>query len=250
MPGSHLAVRPSIWGSAISIDSELFDTLTLVLCSMKEAAIFERLEELRSEGKGMFVSSSFQSHSLPLLHLISRFDKDTPVLFINTGYLFPETIEFKNQIAESMGLVVTDIRSTIPKSHQRDADGNLLFASDPDRCCYLNKTQPMESVLSQYDVWINGVRAIQNANRAQMELEQDAGFGCMRYHPLLHWSNKDIYDYRKLYGLPDHPLESKGYFSIGCEPCTMRMDLDNGRDGRWYGMNKTECGLHIELKKD
>lgn len=108
----------------------------------------------------------------------------------------------------------------------------------------------MEPILSQYDIWINGVRASQNDNRASMQIEQDAGFNCLRFHPILDWSNKDIHDYRVKHGLPEHPLETTGYFSIGCKPCTMKVDLSSGRDGRWYGLNKTECGLHLDLKKD
>src|SRR5690606_38040739 len=125
--------------------------------------------------------------------------------------------------------------------------GQFYFTSDPDRCCFLNKTQPMEPLLIGYDVWINGIRADQNANRKDMLSEQPASHGAVRFHPMLDWSGKKIFEYINEHNLPRHPLEDKGYMSIGCEPCTRKIDLSNDRSGRWFGMNKTECGLHTDL---
>lgn len=105
----------------------------------------------------------------------------------------------------------------------------------------------MEPVMMEYDVWINGIRADQNANRRNMKVEQPAPHDCLRFHPMLDWSNKMIYEYINEHDLPRHPLDDKGYQSIGCEPCTRKFDLNNERDARWFGMNKTECGLHTEL---
>ena len=98
-----------------------------------------------------------------------------------------------------------------------------------------------------YDVWVNGVRADQSAVRKQMKTLQPAPFDTLRFHPILDWSSKEIYQYRKAYDLPEHPLDSQGYQSIGCAPCTRKIDLNNERDARWFGMNKTECGLHTDL---
>ena len=131
---------------------------------------------------------------------------------------------------------------------QRDPDGKLLFTSDPDHCCYLNKTQPMEPVLMTHDVWINGVRADQSAVRAAMKIEQPARHGCIRFHPMLDWTPKMIWQYQKEHNLPKHPLEEKGYISIGCEPCTRKVDPEmQEREARWFGMNKVECGLNTDL---
>ena len=209
--------------------------------------ITQRIEDYKNGGKKLFVSSSFQTHSIPLLHIISRIDQTIPVMFINTGYLFPGTLKFRDQVAKLLGLTVINVKSLVSRNLQRDADGHLFFASDPDRCCYLNKTQPMESVLAEYDVWINGIRADQNANRRNMAVEQDGAFNCKRFHPILDWNSKMIYQYIKKHELPRHPLEDHGYMSIGCEPCTRKFDLNNERDGRWFGLNKTECGLHTDL---
>lgn len=207
------------------------------------------LERYRQMGKKMFLTSSFQTHSIPLLHIVSTIDRDIPILFINTGFHFPETIAFRDEITERFGLNLIDVRSFSSKLDQRDAEGNFYFTSDPDRCCFLNKTQPLEPYLMAYDVWINGVRADQNANRKNMKTEQNAPNGVVRFHPVLDWTSKMIFDYAKEHDLPRHPLEDKGYFSVGCEPCTQKYDANDGRDGRWVGLNKTECGLHTDLLK-
>lgn len=210
--------------------------------------IKNKVEGYLSQGKRIFTSSSFQTHSIPLLHIISRIDSSIPVYFLNTGYHFPETIEFKDYIAQLLRLNLINLKPDTPKNMQLDPEGKLLFTSDPDHCCYLNKTQPMERVLMNYDVWINGIRAEQNAFRGDMKVEQIAKHNVIRFHPMIGWTSRDIYAYRKKYKLPEHPLESKGYFSIGCEPCTRKLDMDmQEREARWFGLNKTECGLNTDL---
>jgi phosphoadenosine phosphosulfate reductase len=215
---------------------------------MKFEEIKAKIEDYRSSGKKMFTTSSFQSHSLVLLHMLSRIDKSIPVYFINTGYHFPETVQFRDHIADLFGLPIVDLKSDVPKFMQRDAEGKLLFTSDPDHCCYLNKTQPMDGILRSNDVWINGVRADQSAVRAAMKVEQPAQHGSIRFHPMLDWNSKMIWQYQKEYNLPKHPLEEKGYVSIGCEPCTRKLDPEmQEREARWFGLNKIECGLHTDL---
>src|SRR5436190_17692166 len=109
---------------------------------MQFEEIKSKIHEYKDNGKTLFTTSSFQSHSLVLLHLLSRIDKTIPVYFINTGYNFPETLRFRDEVANAFGLNVIDLKSDVPKYMQRDSEGKLLFASDPDHCCYLNKTQP------------------------------------------------------------------------------------------------------------
>jgi len=210
-----------------------------------------KLKQYQKEGKRYFTTSSFQSHSLVLLHMLSKIDSDIPVYFINTGYHFPDTVSFRDKIMADFGLTnLVDLKPLTPKNMQRDASGKMFFTSDPDYCCYLNKTQPMDAVLMKNDIWINGVRADQSKTRSAMKVEQQAPHGTIRLHPMLDWNSKMIHDYLKENQLPDHPLEAKGYFSIGCEPCTRKFDLDmQERESRWYGMNKTECGLHTDLVK-
>lgn len=212
--------------------------------------IKKKLTGYKEQGKSLFTTSSFQSHSLVMLHIISRIDPSIPVVFINTGYHFPETVAFKDEVSELFGLTTIDLHSSTPKFMQRDGDGRLLFTSDPDHCCYLNKTQPVDGLLRKYDVWVNGVRADQSAVRKAMKVEQPAPHGSIRFHPVLDWNPRMIHAYRKEFNLPKHPLEDKGYISIGCEPCTRRVDPEMiEREARWYGMNKVECGLHTDLVK-
>jgi len=209
--------------------------------------ITKYIENYKNQGLKLFVTSSFQTHSIPLLHIISKIDNTIPIMFINTGFLFPESLIFRDKIVKKFQLNLINISSSLSKIHQKDCDNNFLFTSDPDRCCFINKTQPMEPILNAFDIWINGIRADQNANRKNMKIEQDGAFDCKRFHPILDWNNKMIFDYIKKHNLPKHPLEEKGYLSIGCEPCTQKFDLNNDRNGRWAGLNKTECGLHTDL---
>lgn len=210
--------------------------------------IAEKIITYKKEGKKLFTTSSFQTHSIVLLHMLSRIDRTIPIYCLNTGYLFPKTLAFRDEIANMLQLNIINLSSCVPKSMQRDSEGRLLFTSDPDRCCYLNKTQPLENILSTHDVWINGVRADQSAARKAMKTEQAAPHNSMRFHPMLDWNSKRVYEYRKKYKLPEHPLDVEGYLSIGCEPCTRKIDPEmQEREARWYGMNKTECGLHTDL---
>ncbi len=203
----------------------------------------------KAKGKKLFVTSSLQTHSVVLLHIVSRIDPSIPVFFINTGFLFPESFIYKDQIAKAFGLNIIDVKSLVPKSQQKDQYGHLLFTSDPDYCCYLNKIQPLDAVLAEFDVWINGVRADQTAVRKAMNVEEQSKFGTLRFHPMLDWSQKDIYAYIRQHQLPRHPLDDKGYMSIGCEPCTRKMIPGDERSSRWFGLNKTECGLNTDLVK-
>ncbi|MEQ9307447.1 MAG: phosphoadenylyl-sulfate reductase, partial [Marinoscillum sp.] len=191
---------------------------------MEIPQIAEKLNQYKSEGKKLFTTSSFQTHSLVMLHILSRVDNTIPVYFLNTGYHFPETVAFKDQVGEQFGLKVIEIKSSMPRYMQRDESGKLLFTSDPDHCCYINKTAPTEELLKLHDVWINGVRGDQSATRKAMDTEQEAPYDTIRFHPMLDWNMKTIFAYIREHNLPRHPLDSKGYLSIGCEPCTRKLD--------------------------
>lgn len=215
---------------------------------MQKQQILSSLRHYADDEKKLFTSSSFQTHSMVLLHILSESPLSIPVYFINTGYHFPETISYKEQMTEQLGLQVIDLHSQTPKNMQKDAVGRLLFTSDPDYCCYLNKTQPMDKILQTHDIWINGVRSDQNQFRNALNVEESAPHGSRRFHPMLDWSAKDIFAYIKEYNISRHPLDKQGYFSIGCEPCTRKRHPDIGeREARWYGLNKTECGLQTDL---
>ncbi|HOU98787.1 MAG TPA: phosphoadenylyl-sulfate reductase [Bacteroidales bacterium] len=210
--------------------------------------IERRIKLYKHQQKKIFATSSFQTQSVPLLHIISRIDKSIPIYFINTGYLFPETILYRDKLIEKLSLNVIDLKPQVPKILQRDAKGNLLFTSDPDYCCYLNKIQPLDAVLAEHDVWINGVRADQSKVRAELYEEDFAPHNVIRFHPMLDWTKQMVYQYIREYNLPHHPLDEKGYVSIGCEPCTAKISLEEDeRAGRWKGLKKNECGLNTDL---
>lgn len=225
--------------------SAILDKLDL---ERRAETIIARIHSYLDAGNKVFTTSSFQSQSLPLLHIISRVDRDIPVYYTNTGFLFPETISFAESLADQLGLTVIGLRPEVTKNRQLDSSGRFLYASDPDHCCYLNKVAPLEPILIEHDIWINGIRADQSQVRSEMKQEEAAPHDCLRYHPMLDWDSRMVYYYRQQFDLPAHPLEDKGYMSIGCEPCTTRF-IGNGneRNSRWFGMNKTECGLNTTL---
>jgi len=212
--------------------------------------IAEKLAEYKSRSLTTFVSSSFQTHSLPLLHILSRFAPETPVYFLNTGFHFPETMAFRHVIADLMHLNIIDVESPVSKAGQRDEQGKFFFVNNPDHCCYLNKVLPMEPVIAQHDVWINGVRRDQTKFRSTLQEEEPLADGKLRYHPMLDWTSKMIWEYRNEYNLPEHPLEAKGYLSIGCMPCTRSFEeTQDTRGARWAGQSKEECGIQTEFVK-
>lgn len=218
--------------------------LSVIVCFMEIQSIRDKIFQYKSEGKRLFATSSFQTNSVVLLHIISKIDKTLPVYFINTGFHFPETITYKNIITQMLGLHVRDLLPHVPKAMQCNASGDLMFTYDPDYCCYLNKVQPVEALLKQYEVWINGVRADQNNIRSSFREEEATRYKAVKYHPILRWSGQEMDDYINFFDLPVHPLEKLGYKSIGCEPCTRPVNGPDVREGRWAGMKKTECGLH------
>jgi len=214
---------------------------------------FEQLElriyQYNYENSRIFLTSSFQTQSLPLLHMISKIDNSIPVIFIDTGFHFSETIQFKDQVTNLLGLNTISLKSSVPMYHQRDLNGNFFFTSDPERCCHINKVETLNQIMPSFDIWISGVRADQSVVRSKLQVEEETPTGLLRLHPMLDWDARRIYEYRMRYRLPEHPLEKKGFLSVGCQPCTRKTCSTGCRSGRWQGFNKTECGLHTHLVK-
>lgn len=211
------------------------------------AAIAARLAQFKQAGQSCFLSTSFQSNSVVLLHLISEIDREIPVYFINTGYHFPETLEFRDALVQRFSIRLIELRSDIPKCSQISRNARLLFVERPNYCCYLNKVLPLVPVKSKYDVWISGLRRGQSSHRQALEKVTVDESGKTKYLPILDWSQEMVDAYVNLYDLPLHPLHEQGYVSVGCEPCT-RPVISSGQDsrsGRWQGLAKTECGLHL-----
>jgi phosphoadenosine phosphosulfate reductase len=206
-------------------------------------------DQFTKEGRRVFATSSFQTQSVPLLHIISENFPKTPILFIDTGFLFPETYVFKDKLQKDLDLQVISLNSQIALNQQQDPNtGFFQYAIDTDKCCNINKVAPLESYKKNGDVWISGVRRDQTSVRNEMELFEYSSNDIIKFHPMLEWTSRDIYQYIALHNLPKHPLENEGYHSIGCEPCTHKITIEENRGGRWVGRNKTECGLHFNKK--
>lgn len=190
--------------------------------------------------------SSFGADSVVLLHMVARIDPATPVLFLNTEMLFPQTLTYQQRVAETLGL--TDIRVLGPDREAAflaDPD-TLLHRSDPDACCALRKTEPLRQALAGFEAWITGRKRAQGGIR-QALAPFEAADNRLKVNPLAHWTPADVQDYIQGHDLPRHPLVAEGYASLGCKPCTTRVHPgEDDRAGRWRGRDKTECGIHFD----
>lgn len=192
-------------------------------------------------------SSSFQTQSVPLLHIISRACPDMPVIFLDTGFHFMETLAFRDELRARYDLNIIVARPAIGKSQLLAKYGEGLYRRDPDLCCYINKVEPMQRVLSGMRAWVSGVRRDQTTHRKDLGVIEPQSSGLLKIHPMINWTRKDIWEYIERYRLPYHPLYPSGYLSIGCAPCTRPVSPgEEERAGRWAGTEKKECGLHTD----
>ncbi|MBS0124360.1 phosphoadenylyl-sulfate reductase [Thetidibacter halocola] len=192
--------------------------------------------------------SSFGAESVALLHLVAMVDRHTPVLFIDTALLFAETLVYQQEVAERLRLTdVRIIRAADSAVETRDPYGALRF-SDPDACCALRKSEPLEHALQGFDGWITGRKRYQSGTRATLDFfELEAATGRIKVNPLAHWGSEDTRTYMEENRLPRHPLVARGFPSIGCAPCTTPVaEGEDPRAGRWRGQAKEECGIHFE----
>lgn len=190
--------------------------------------------------------SSFGAESVVLLHLISIMDRKIPVIFLDTEMLFDETLTYQAELAARLRL--EDVRVIRPDRRAlfaKDPDG-LLHLSDPNGCCALRKTRPLEAALQGFDGWITGRKRYHGAMRMGLDFFENDGDKRIKVNPLAKWTHDDLRDYILNNHLPEHPLVAKGYLSIGCAPCTTPVRPDEGlRAGRWRRSAKTECGIHF-----
>lgn len=190
------------------------------------------------------VVSSFGAESAVLLHMVSEVDMATPIVFLDTGKLFWETLSYRSKLIDTLGLA--DVRSIEPDPVDlaaNDPDG-LLHKTNTDRCCYIRKTVPLEKALSGFDVVVSGRKRYHGGERRNLTPLVIDG-ARIKAEPLAGFSALDIELYMATHKLPNHPLTEIGYFSIGCEPCTVQGgSASDPRAGRWAGTNKTECGIH------
>ncbi len=192
--------------------------------------------------------SSFGAESVVLLHMVARIDAATPVLFLDTELLFPETLRYQRQVAAALGL--RDLRIIRPDREAlfaRDTEG-LLHRADPDACCALRKAEPLARALAGFSGWITGRKRFQGGRRANLQPVEADG-PRLKLNPLADWRPDDIQAYMARHDLPRHPLVARGYPSIGCAPCTSRaVPGEDPRAGRWRGLEKTECGIHFAAR--
>ncbi|MBB1491109.1 phosphoadenylyl-sulfate reductase [Paracoccus sp. MC1862] len=190
--------------------------------------------------------SSFGAESVVLLHMLSVAAPDTPVLFIDTEMLFPETLDYQREIAARLPLTdIRVIRAAQDEIAAVDPD-NTLHQRDTDSCCNVRKVVPLERALSQFDAWITGRKRFQGGERKELDFFEPEPPLRLRVNPLAHWRPQDVADYMDENALPRHPLVARGYPSIGCAPCTSPVkEGEDPRSGRWRGSAKTECGIHF-----
>jgi phosphoadenosine phosphosulfate reductase len=188
--------------------------------------------------------SSFGTESAALLKVMADVDPSIPVIFLDTGWLFDETLAYRNTLIETLGL--TDVRSIKPHEDtlsSQDPDRELWF-TDPDACCRIRKVEPLARALKPFSAWINGRKRFQGAARAAIPVVEEDG-ARLKFNPFANVSREEIEAIYRLGKLPPHPLVASGYQSVGCMPCSSRaVSGEDARAGRWRGRTKTECGIH------
>ena len=188
--------------------------------------------------------SSFGTESAALLKVMADVDPAIPVVFLDTGWLFEETLAYRDTLIKTLGL--TDVRSIKPDEQalsRQDPDRELWF-SDPDACCRIRKVEPLARALKPFAGWINGRKRFQGGARTDIPVVEDDGVR-LKFNPFANVSREEIEAIYTLGRLPPHPLVASGYQSVGCMPCSSRAAAgEDARDGRWRGRAKTECGIH------
>lgn len=223
--------------------SLLYDVSNSVIASLCEKyqplSPEERIRELYKDFNSILLTSSFGTTSIYLLHLFQKVNPTETIYFLDTTYHFPETIVYKNSLAQEWNLNVVDV---LPDARRNQfTTKNEIWAKDPDLCCSVNKVEPLDKLKLNFDVWVTGLMSYQSGFRAQsniFEYKKDI----IKFNPIIDQTADDVKRYISDNQLPQHPLYQKGYHSVGCQQCTV---AGNGRTGRWENMSKVECGLHV-----
>ena len=197
---------------------------------------------------GVALASAFQAEGTCVMHMATRVRPDVPVLFLETGFHFAETLAFKRELTERLGLNVVELRGAYTPETQERAFGPRMFERAPERCCEINKVQPMLEALRGRDGWITAFRRDSSPTRANAPIvdryELEPGSWIAKVNPVATWTRRDTWAYLREHGLPHNPLYDLGYASIGCAPCTrMQFPGEHEREGRWAGLSKWECGI-------
>lgn len=197
------------------------------------------------------IGTSFQGAGLVMMHLAKINHFAFPVFTLDTGFLFPETIELKRKLEEFYGFPIEGVHPDITVEQQDEAEGPELYKRNPDLCCTIRKVLPLQSKLADIDCWITGVRREQSDTRSDVGIVEVYVFDeatkrdIVKLSPMANWSREKVWEYIKGHRIPYNPLHDQGYTSIGCWPCTRAVMFgEDERAGRWSGTAKTECGLH------
>jgi phosphoadenosine phosphosulfate reductase len=194
------------------------------------------------------IVSSFGADSAVLLHLVAQVDPSLPVYFLETGKHFPETLAYVETLKKQLGLMNVIAIHPDPADIKRFDPTGELWETDPDSCCHIRKTEPLEPITEQYGGWVTGRKRFQTKERGVLPHFELTSDDRIKVNPLAYFSDADVNQYKIDHGLPEHPLFSKGYKSIGCAPCTSVVaEGEDPRAGRWRGFNKKECGIHFDF---
>jgi phosphoadenosine phosphosulfate reductase len=204
-----------------------------------------------AENRNACITSSFQAECVALLHLVIEQRPDIPVLFLETGYHFEETLSYRDKLAKAWNLNLLNLAARQSVEQQESAFG-ILYQTAPDRCCGMRKVEPLFAGLAEFDTWFTALRRDQSPTRANLQVAEEfrlpGGKTLHKISPLAAWTNRDVWTYLDRYGIPALPLYEQGYTSVGCRPCTsLPFDTNNPRSGRWQG-KKLECGIHIQAE--
>ncbi|OJY67541.1 MAG: phosphoadenosine phosphosulfate reductase [Sphingobium sp. 66-54] len=219
------------------------DALNARFAGVDAAAMLRILLREHELGR-VAVVSSFGTESAVLLHLIAQADPATPVVFVDTLKMFPETLDYRALLIEQFGFTDSQVVTPDPAVLAAKDDKGLRWSYDPDGCCAIRKVEPLARAKAGLDTWISGRKAFQSVTRQNLprfEIED----GRLKINPLGDWDKDMLNAYFEAHALPRHPLEAQGYLSIGCEPCTSKvLPGEDPRAGRWRGWDKVECGIH------
>lgn len=195
------------------------------------------------------MASSFQAEDTVVMDLAVKIRPSLPILFLETGFHFAETLAFKERLTELLGLNVIDLVGEYTVESQAEAFGPRMYEWDPNRCTSLNKVEPLNRALRRLDGWVTGLRRDSAPTRASAPIveqyELEPGKTLVKFNPIATWTRRDVWGYLDEHSLPHHPLYDLGYASISCAPCTrMLFPGEDERAGRWAGTGKVECGIH------
>jgi phosphoadenosine phosphosulfate reductase len=198
-------------------------------------------------GDGLAAVSSFGAEAAITLHMLGELKPDTPIVFLETGMHFAQTLEYRDELIKRFGL--TDVRNIAPDPADRAAEDpkDNLWRSNPDACCGFRKVRPLDKALKGFTAWVTGRKRLHGGDRLRLAVfEYDEPTGQYKVNPLASFGREQIDSYFEKHDLPPHPLVAEGFPSIGCWPCTEPADENDPRAGRWAGREKSECGIHLQ----